>query len=113
MGARFEVFSHSELIGWSELEHRDPSMGVAFGRFMPTPAYLKVQAEIRASLESRDRLSTQSPLQIAVRTPNGAVLERIATIADASDKYPGEIELELLGVPDYSTHFPEVDAGDA
>jgi hypothetical protein len=105
MAARFEVYSHSELIGWSELEHRDPSMGVAFGRFVPTPAYSKCQPAVQASLESRDRLSAQAPLQIEVRTPAGATLKEIATIADASDKYPGEIELELLGVPDYATHF--------
>ena len=113
MAARFEVYSHSELIGWSELEHRDPSMGVAFGRFIPTAAYSKFQARIQSSLESNDRLSAQAPLQIAVRTPDGAVLEKIATIADATDKYPGEIELELLGVPNYSTHFPEGPANDA
>src|SRR4051812_11360020 len=98
MVARFEVYSHSELIGWSELEHRDPPMQVAFGRFVPTPAYSKVQARIQASLDSSYRLSAQRPFKIAVRTPVGAFLEDIATIADASDKYPGEIELELLGV---------------
>jgi hypothetical protein len=113
MAAPFEVYSHSELIGWSELEHRDPPMGVAFGRFVPAPAYSKVQSKVRASLESKNRLGAQAPLQIEVRTPAGAVLKEIATIADASDKYPGEIELELLGVPNFATHFPEVDAGDA
>jgi hypothetical protein len=112
MGAHFEVYSHSELIGWSELEHRDPPMGVAFGRFLPTPAYSKVQSQIRASVDSPDRLSAQAPLKIAVRTPGGASLEQIATIMDVSDRYPGEIELELLGVPNYSLHFPEAE-GDA
>jgi hypothetical protein len=113
MAARFEVYSRSELIGWSELEHRDPPMGVAFGRFVPAPAYSKVQSKVRASLEAKDRLGAQASLQLVVRTPAGAMLKEIATIADASDKYPDNIELELLGVPDYSTHFSEVDASDA
>jgi hypothetical protein len=36
---RFEIKLGSEIIGFSELEGGDPSMGVASGRFVPTPAY--------------------------------------------------------------------------
>ena len=39
---RFEVWHHAQLIGWSELESGDPPMGVAFGLFIPAPAYAGV-----------------------------------------------------------------------
>jgi hypothetical protein len=113
MSTRFEVYSHSHLVGSSELEHRDPSMGVAFGRFVPTPEYSKIQVAVRATLRSPNRLEAQAPFQLAIRTPQGALLHDVATIADgSSDDNPTDIELELLGVPDYLRHFPET-GGDA
>ncbi len=41
---RFEVKLGSEIIGFSELERGDPPMGVASGRFVPTPAYASIQS---------------------------------------------------------------------
>jgi hypothetical protein len=40
---RFEVKLGNEIIGFSELEGGDPPMGVASGRFVPTPAYTSIQ----------------------------------------------------------------------
>jgi len=40
---RFEVRLNGEPIGFSELEGGDAPMGVAFGRFIPNPAYRSVQ----------------------------------------------------------------------
>ena len=41
---RFEVKLGSEIIGFSDLERGDPPMGVASGRFVPTPAYASIQS---------------------------------------------------------------------
>jgi hypothetical protein len=41
---RFEVKLGSEIIGFSELERGDPPMGIASGRFVPTPAYASIQS---------------------------------------------------------------------
>jgi len=97
--ARFEVYSNAALIGWSELEHRDPHMGVAFGKFVPAPAYEKVREYVRSTLHVQSRSAAQAPLSLTVRTPRGADLVNVATIADAStDSTPDDIELELLGI---------------
>ena len=41
---RFEVKLGSEIIGFSDLERGDPPMGVASGRFVPTPDYASIQS---------------------------------------------------------------------
>jgi hypothetical protein len=40
---RFNLFANDELIGYSELEGSDPSMGVRGGRFVPHDNYSKYQ----------------------------------------------------------------------
>jgi hypothetical protein len=40
---RFEVKLGNEIIGFSELEGGDAPMGVAGGRFSPTPGYTSIQ----------------------------------------------------------------------
>ena len=104
----FEVFSHSELIGWSKFEHRDPSMGVAFGRFNPAPAYAKIQAAIRSTFAASDRVGAQVNLGLSIKTATGHELNvsRCASIADNSDELrPQDVEIELLGVADYDRYF--------
>jgi len=41
---RFEVKLGNEVVGFSELEGGDAPMGVAGGRFFPTPAYSSIQS---------------------------------------------------------------------
>jgi hypothetical protein len=48
---RFAVYCDSILVGLSELESGDPPMGVAFGRFIPAPAYSEIQPAIIAASE--------------------------------------------------------------
>jgi len=40
---RYRILCDGELIGSSELEEREEDMGVAVGRFVPTPAYERVR----------------------------------------------------------------------
>jgi len=42
---RFEIKLRNEVVGFSDPEGGDAAMGVAFGRFFPTPAYSSIQAE--------------------------------------------------------------------
>jgi len=44
--ARFEVLANGVLIGHSELESGDPPMGVAEGRFLPSPANTAIQPSV-------------------------------------------------------------------
>jgi hypothetical protein len=113
---RFDVFSHSELIGWSKFEHRDPPMGVAFGRFHPAPAYAKVRAAIRSTFDVSDRVGAQAILGLSVKTPTGHDfnITRCGSIADNSDESrPQDVEIELLGVVEYDRYFPQAPGSDA
>ena len=44
---RFKLFANDELIGYSELEGADPSMGVRSGKFVPHNNYPKYQKLFR------------------------------------------------------------------
>jgi hypothetical protein len=112
----FEVFSNSELIGWSKFEHRDPAMGVAFGRFNPAPAYAKIRATIRSTFHVSDRVGAQANLCLSVRTPTGSEfnVSRYGSIADNPDESrPQDVEIVLLGVVDYDRYFSGAPASDA
>ncbi len=50
---RFRLLSNSELLGYSDLELADPSMGGRAGRFMPHENYSKYQNLFRAYSEVR------------------------------------------------------------
>lgn len=60
----FEIFAGDTPVGHSSLEYGDPSMGVAFGKYVAADSYRQIQPECQAS---RD----QSRLALSVRTPLG------------------------------------------
>jgi len=100
---RFEVLSGSNLIGWSDLELGDPPMGVAFGRFFPSPAY-----SIGMALP-QDEISQSS---LSLRISGGETLRSSAgvQITDYSaDLGPDGIEVSIFGItyPSYESLFPE------
>jgi hypothetical protein len=103
----FEVFAGSILVGYSELEHGDPPMGVAEGKFMPSPAYGAIQPSVVAAREG-----SQAHLALTVRTADGRELPAQSgfRIADYSAELGAEeIQVEVLGVgyPLYEELFPE------
>jgi hypothetical protein len=103
---RFEVRACEVLIGHTELESGDPPMGVAMGRFLPTPAYASVQASFIAA-----RDGSQEHLSLQVLQPDGSLLpgEVGVQIIDCSNELgPLEIEIHVLGIPYplYAELFP-------
>lgn len=98
--SEFKVYSAATFVGTSSLEHGDPPMGVAFGRFIPAQGYAAIQAECRANHQD------QSRLQLSVRTPSG---ETIQCAGVAILEAGGESELNVLGIshPPYAELFPQ------
>ena len=103
---RFEVKLGNELIGFSELEGGDASMGCAFGRFLPTPGYTSIQPDC---IKHRDS-GYQIP-SLTVEVAGGVSIESSGgvKIIDFSPEL-GEvgIQIHLLGVtnPPYDELFP-------
>ncbi|MCO6509883.1 MAG: hypothetical protein J5I65_03750 [Aridibacter famidurans] len=102
----FKVFQGETFIGHSELEGRDPAMGVAFGRFIPSTGYRTIQRECI------DNHFDQSALRLAVRTPDDEQISCVGVaILDFSEKTGSEedIELNVVGIsqPPYEKLFPE------
>src|SRR4051812_41874935 len=97
--SEFRIYSGAVLVGTSSLEYGDPPMGVAFGRFLPTEAYVSIQAECASNHYD------QSGLQLSVATPSGEIIQCSGVgIVDCSH----EIEINVLGIshPPYGELFP-------
>ncbi|MBN2990868.1 hypothetical protein JWR97_04780 [Pseudomonas cedrina subsp. fulgida] len=102
---RFEIFSDGQPIGWSDLEHGDPPMGVAHGLFIPGPGYSGIQEQVRASTQ-RD----QRHFKFTVRVDGVEVPASGVSIADYSvNSEADEMEVAVLGIeyPAYGDVFPE------
>ena len=105
---RFEIYSSSSLIGWSELELGDAPMGVAFGRFLPAPGYVAVKAAVVAAQGG----PLPQGLQLSIRDSSGSVLESCGGVHIADHSFelgPEGLEISILGVPypDNGSVFPE------
>ena len=103
---RFEVRLGSEVIGFSELEAGDAPMGVAGGRFCPTPAYSPIQ---RHCIEHRD---SWVPIpELTVSFAGGKPIECSSGGVVIEDYSPelGEIHVEVCGIPYplYGELFPQ------
>jgi len=98
--SEFRIYSGGALVGTSTLEHGDPPMGVAFGRFMPAAGYAAIQAECQSN--HRD----QSSLRLSVVTPSG---ETISCAGVGILEGSGDIEVNVLGIsrPEYAELFPQ------
>jgi hypothetical protein len=104
---RFAVKLGTDVIGFSELEGGDPPMGVAYGRFIPTPAYGSIR---QYCIERRDK--GVSIAGLAVETAEGVPIEcSLGTlIIDLSpDLGESGIQIFLNGVvsPSYGELFPQ------
>src|SRR5258707_203553 len=94
--ARFQVLANGVLIGHSELESGDPPMGVAEGRFLPSPSYAAIQPSVVAT-----RYGSQAHLMLSVRSSNGTHIpaQGGVQILDYSGELTAEeIEVHVLGV---------------
>lgn len=100
----FKVFSGATFVGSSNLEHGDPPMGVAFGRFFPAEGYAAIQS---ACIENH---ADQVVLRLTVKTPSGDTIQCAGVgILDYSPEVGEEgIEVNVLGIsfPPYEELFP-------
>jgi hypothetical protein len=104
---RFQVFAGETLIGHSELEFGDALMGVAEGKFLPSPAYAAIQAAVVAAREK-----SQDHLALAVRVSSGRDVPAGGgvRILDYSDELGAEglqVSVQGIGYPLYGELFPE------
>lgn len=103
--ATYSVHLGTTLIGHSELEFGDPPMGVAFGKFLPTPEYQGVRSVCIAALTGGD----QSHLILSVKDADGVTIPAAGVgVLDAVDISMEEIQVEVLGIPYplYAELFP-------
>lgn len=103
---RFGIYSQQLLVGWSALELGDAPMGVAFGRFIPAPAYRLIQAQVVAA-----QGPASEGLHLSARDPGGAPLDCIGVcITDYSAELGASgLEVSVIGVsdPPYAQLFPQ------
>ena len=116
---QFCLVANDELIGYSELEGADASMGIRTGRFVPNENYSKYQSLFREHSEIRrvmqigmevpdeyKRLRTQlDSLHLRIETIDG---EKVGTVAIDLEDFSEELreegyELSLV-VDDRSTY---------
>jgi hypothetical protein len=105
---RFEIYNHSLLIGWSELESGDPPMGVASGKFFPSANYAAIQSLIVAS----EGGLLPAEIKLSVRLAQGRLVGDVGDvhIVDYSSSLGADgIEVSVLGVSSeqYALLFPE------
>jgi hypothetical protein len=95
--ASYSVFFGSVLIGHSDLEMHDASMGVAIGKFRPTPEYAAVRGDCIAAFADR----SQEHKGLRVETSDGEVLpaEGGLMLLDAEGVPMSEVEIEVAGIP--------------
>ena len=93
----YSVFFGSTLIGHSDLEMHDLPMGVAIGKFRPTPEYAAVRSICIAAWLDR----SQERLGLRIETPDGAVLsaEGGVMLLDAEGAPLSEAQVEVAGIP--------------
>jgi hypothetical protein len=109
--SRYTVRLHGVVIGYSELEETDPSLGRARGKFRPGTGYELVQPVFRLYTEAvpvpgaeatdAEKLSryhrSRDALGLALEDDSGQTIRTSAIhIVDYSDKRGGGIELEVL-----------------
>jgi hypothetical protein len=116
---QFNLLANGELIGSSELEGADPSMGVRIGRFVPNENYSKYQSLFREHSEIRTGMQVQveppdeykrlriqlDSLQLRIETSNG---EKVGTVLIDLEDFSEELGEEGFGlslvVDDRSTY---------
>jgi hypothetical protein len=103
---RFEVKLGNEVVGFSELEGGDAPMGVAGGRFFPTPVYSSIQPYC---INNREHWVPIPELTVGLAGGVPIQCSGGIQIIDLSPELgEGGIEIHLNGVtdPPYGELFP-------
>ncbi|MBD8494011.1 hypothetical protein IFR09_19810 [Pseudomonas syringae] len=90
---RFAFYHGHVLVGHSGLEHQDPSMGVAFGRFEPADGYEAIRTHCRT------HHTDQAALALVAHAPGGKVITcQGVSILDDCDDLQGCIEVTVFAM---------------
>ncbi|UII28326.1 hypothetical protein LVD15_07825 [Fulvivirga maritima] len=99
---KVEVFSHNRLIGTSELEVTEESMGILFGSFVPTAHYFDIRDTIWKFHHSEDEENflNLKNLRLNAQLDCGCFLYPLGgfLIFDMEDLPEKEIQFEAAGV---------------
>src|SRR5437899_830307 len=104
---RFTVKLGNQVIGSSVIESGDPSMGCAYGKFVPTSAYGAIQ---KHCIQHREKWVPVPGLTVEESTGIQLECNGGFQIVDYSPELGSEaIELHLLGIttPPYQELFPD------
>ena len=100
---RFQIYSGETMIGQSDLDKLDPSMGIASGDFLPSESYKNVQPilhlYVEATANTIDRDSEmldryyqeRDNLYLSVKVPNG-----------------GTVPVQWVHIEDFSEELDEI-----
>ena len=93
----YSVFLGSTLIGHSDLEMHDASMGVAIGGFRPTPEYAAVRSVCITAWVGR----SQERLGLRIETSDGETIPALGGVMllDAEGFPLSEVQVEVAGIP--------------
>jgi len=106
---RYQILCDGEIIGSSNLEERDPSLGVAGGRFVPTGAYERVRPVFRLFIAARaDGESDPDPAKLDAYEAARAKL--VLTVRDETGK---SLQTSGIAVLDFSAELPAGAAAEA
>lgn len=114
---RFRVLIGDEVIGYSDLEHGDPPMGVVFGSFVPTERYephrplFREIARLGVGEDGADLYRQRDELGLVVEREDGQRIEPNlgVTVFDLTDEVPEEPPtLQVIGIDSalYAELFP-------
>lgn len=101
----FAIRCDGTVIGHSELEHDDLSMGLVFGAFRPTSAYAKVRHVFQLLAQGRadEYYAARGRLRLELLTPGGRPIptETIHVEEVAAEAGSAELRVEAILVDAY------------
>jgi len=108
----FDIFHGDVLIGRSELERGDPPMGVAYGRFEPTDAFLPLRNAMKPARDGygKEQSDERYLVGVCARSADGIALvcSHVEVCEYGEADNPLGWEVSCLGIerPPYKEFFP-------
>ena len=108
----FCIFHSDVLIGRSELEHGDPPMGVAFGRFKPTSSFASLRNTMKPAHDGvgKEQCDLRYLTGLCAKTADGIALvcSHVEVCEYGEADNPLEWEVTCFGIehPLYEELFP-------
>ena len=100
---KYRIICNDKFIGESDLELRDPSMGVLAGVFVPTPAYAEVQTVFRLQTEAGTSVADTDPDKWKIFI---AAREKLGVSAESESGMPLPA-VSRIDIFDYSVELNE------